>query len=59
VVSRCAQIARSTRFQGFIFGVIVVNAIVLGLQTYDGIDAEAGTLLTVINEVCVGIFLVE
>jgi voltage-gated sodium channel len=59
VVSRCAQIARSTRFQGFIFGVIVVNAIVLGLQTYDGIEAEAGTLLMVINEVCVGIFLVE
>jgi voltage-gated sodium channel len=59
VVTRCAQIARSTRFQGFIFAVIVVNAIALGLQTYEGIDEEAGTLLTVINEVCVGIFLVE
>jgi voltage-gated sodium channel len=59
VVATCARIANSPRFQGFIFGVIVVNAIVLGLETYDAIDEESGTLLTVLNEICVGIFLVE
>jgi hypothetical protein len=34
VVARCAQIAASTRFQAFIFAVIVVNAIALGLGPY-------------------------
>jgi voltage-gated sodium channel len=59
VVARCAQIAAATRFQAFIFAVIVVNAIALGLGTYDDIDDEAGTLLTVVSEVCVGIFVIE
>jgi voltage-gated sodium channel len=59
VPAACSRIANSTRFQGFIFGVIVANAVVLGLGTYDGIEDEAGTLLTVLNEICVGIFLVE
>jgi voltage-gated sodium channel len=54
-----ARIADSRRFQGFIFGVIVFNAIVLGLETYGGIDAEVGGLLTVLNDVCLGIFVVE
>ena len=57
--STSARIADSGRFQGFIFGVIVFNAIVLGLETYGGIDAEVGGLLTVLNDVCLGIFVVE
>ena len=59
MVERCRRIADSTRFQGFIFAVIVVNAIALGLGTYDAIDEDAGTLLTIVSEVCVGIFVVE
>jgi voltage-gated sodium channel len=59
MVERCRQIADSTRFQGFIFAVIVVNAIALGLGTYDAIDEDAGTLLTIVSEVCVGIFVIE
>ncbi len=55
----CARIANSSRFQGFIFGVIVANALVLGLETYAEIDEEAGRLLTVLNDVCLGIFVVE
>ena len=31
----CSRIADSSRFQAFIFGVIVANAITLGLGTYD------------------------
>jgi voltage-gated sodium channel len=59
VPNTCARIADSGRFQGFIFGVIVANAIVLGLETYDAIDREVGTLLAVLNDVCLGIFVVE
>ena len=59
MVARCARIANSTRFQGFIFAVIVVNAIALGLQTYDAIEDEVGPILHLLNDVCVGIFVVE
>jgi hypothetical protein len=55
----CSQIAGSSRFQGLIFGVIVFNALVLGLETYDGIDAAAGGLLAALNNACLAVFLVE
>lgn len=59
MVVRCAQIANSFRFQAFIFGVIVLNAVILGLSTYDSIDEDVGSELVVINEICVGIFVIE
>lgn len=59
MVARCAQIAKSARFQAFIFGVIVLNAVILGLSTYESIDDSVGHLLVLVNEICVGIFLVE
>ncbi len=55
----CSRIAGSSRFQGLIFGVIVFNALVLGLETYDGIDAAAGGLLAALNNACLAVFLVE
>ena len=59
MAARLKRIADSKVFQNTILGVIVVNALTLGLQTYDGIDAEYGDLLTLIDEVCLGIFCVE
>jgi voltage-gated sodium channel len=56
---RCRLIADSTRFQAFIFGVIVFNAIVLGVDTYDSAREDFGGLLTLLNDVCLGIFVVE
>lgn len=47
------------RFQASIFGVIVLNAVILGLSTYESIDDSVGHLLVLVNEICVGIFLVE
>lgn len=55
----CNRIAESSRFQLFILGVILANAVVLGLETYDGVQAEIGGLLTTLNEVFLGIFVVE
>jgi len=54
----CRRIADSGRFQGFIFGVIVANAVTLGLGTYDlgeGTDSVINTL----DEVFLGVFVVE
>jgi voltage-gated sodium channel len=59
IPQRCARIVDSSRFQAFIFGVIIANAVVLGLGTYDSIERDAGTLLMVLNDVCLGIFVVE
>ena len=59
MVAACKRVAESTRFQLFILGVIVVNAVVLGLETYDAIDEEVGSTLNVLNDVFLGIFVVE
>ncbi len=55
----CKAIADSPRFQLFIFGVILANAVVLGLETYDGIAREVGGTLTTLNDVFLGIFVIE
>jgi voltage-gated sodium channel len=59
IARRCRLIADSQRFQAFIFAVIVLNAIVLGLDTYEGINNDVGGLLLGINDACLGIFVVE
>ena len=53
------RIADSTRFQTAILGLIVLNAITLGLQTFPAIDREAGSLLDTLDNVFLGIFCVE
>ena len=58
MVETCRRIADSQRFQAFIFGVIVLNAIVLGLGTYD-LSSGFESTLTVLDEVFLGIFVVE
>lgn len=55
----CRRIVGSSWFDPLMLTVIVVNAIVLGLETYDSIDASAGGLLHTANDVMLGIFVVE
>ncbi len=59
IVRLCADLADSTAFNLFIFAVILANAIVLGLETYDAVVREAGPLLRTLNDVFLGIFVVE
>src|SRR5688500_11292126 len=59
VIARtCARIADSNRFQTFIMGVIVANAVTLGLGTYD-FSSGVDSLLTTLDDVFLGIFVVE
>ena len=58
MAERCRRIADSPRFQGFIFGVIVLNAITLGLGTYDWSDT-VNEVITVLDDTFLGIFVVE
>ena len=45
VVRFCADLADSSAFNLVIFAVIFANAVVLGLETYDGIVRDYGGLL--------------
>ncbi len=59
LVRTCARVADSSAFNIFIFAVIAVNAVVLGLETYEGVVREAGGVLAALNDVFLGIFVVE
>jgi voltage-gated sodium channel len=54
----CRRIADSPRFQGFIYAVIVANAITLGLGTYD-FSSGVHTAITTLDDIWLGIFVVE
>ncbi len=58
IARRCRQIADSSRFQTFIMGVIVANAVTLGLGTYDFSSSVDSALVTA-DEIFLGIFVVE
>lgn len=49
----------SARFRNVITGLIVLNAIILGIQTSEAAQGQAGALLSTINLVIVLIFVVE
>ena len=49
----------SQRFQYGIITVIVINAIVLGMQTSDGLVAQMGGILNVLDQTALVIFVIE
>ena len=59
IAVRCARLAASRQFQLAIFAVIVFNAIVLGASTYASIEGPHADTLWLLNEICLGIFIVE
>lgn len=54
-----ARIVDSGPFTVVVVAAIAVNAVVLGLQTYDGVVNRWGSTLDAINAACVGVFIVE
>ena len=55
----CRQIVDSRWFDPLMLGVIFVNAITLGLETYDSIERDIGDVLHTANDVILGMFVVE
>jgi voltage-gated sodium channel len=51
--------AHSPIFNGVTLGVILFNALLLGLQTYPQLDAEFGHVLSILDQLCLAFFLVE
>ncbi len=54
-----AELVETARFRNFILAVIVVNAVVLGLETSATVMAVAGPLLKAIDALCLAIFVLE
>ena len=59
VVVLCRRLVGSRKFDLAIMGVILVNAIALGVETYYASDSSAARTLDVINAVCLGIYVLE
>ncbi|MEJ7798263.1 MAG: ion transporter [Solirubrobacteraceae bacterium] len=59
LVRGCAVVADSSPFNLAIFVVILANALVLGLETYEGVVRDAGGLLRTLNDVFLAVFVVE
>jgi voltage-gated sodium channel len=55
----CRRIVESDAFSYFIALVILANAAILGLETYEGIERDAGDTLDLLNDLFLGIFVVE
>src|SRR3712207_1603044 len=53
------RIVDSRWFDPLMLVVIVLNAVVLGLETYDSVDASIGRELDIANDVILGVFVVE
>jgi len=59
MVKTCRRIAENQLFQRSIMGVIVANALFMGLETAQGLMATHGALLHVLDRVVQAIFVVE
>jgi voltage-gated sodium channel len=53
------RLVDSPVFTAVIVAVILANALILGLQTYPGLEREYGDLLDLLNALCLAIFAVE
>jgi len=54
-----ARVVDSPSFTAVVVATIAVNAVVLGLQTYEGVVDRWGDLLDLVNAACLAVFVVE
>ena len=52
------RVVDSTPFTTVVVTTILVNAVTLGLQTYEGLEGRWGRLLDLGNAVCLAVFVV-
>jgi voltage-gated sodium channel len=56
---RLGRWIESPRVSSFIIGVILLNAVILGLETDADLMARAGTLLVALDKACLAVFIFE
>jgi voltage-gated sodium channel len=59
IAAACGRVVESSWFDPLMLSIIAVNAVTLGLETYDSIDAAIGDWLHLANGVILGLFVVE
>ena len=59
MVKVCQHIAAAPAFQNFILGIILLAGVVVGMQTYKDFEAEHHDLLTLLDRIILGIFVLE
>lgn len=59
IVLLCNRIAGTRRFLALTFAVILANAFVIGLQTYDKVEESAGVVLDKLNAIFLTFFVIE
>ena len=59
VAAACGRIVDSSWFDPLMLAIIAINAVTLGLETYESIDASIGRELHLLNDVILGVFVVE
>jgi voltage-gated sodium channel len=57
--SRIASVLADNRTRNVILGVILFNAFLLGLETWDAAMATAGPLILLLDRLCLAVFVVE
>ena len=57
--SFCQRVVKNVWFERFIIGVIILNGAVLGLETLPEINASYGSIFVLINNVVIGVFVLE
>ncbi len=57
--ARIAKLVEAERFQNFIIAVIVINAVILGLETSPTAMRHAGPLLIALDQLALTIFVIE
>lgn len=58
-MKKVREFVEKTWFQNFILGVILFNSIIMGMQTSKTLEANIGNILTILDYICLGIFIVE
>ena len=59
LAAACGRVVESSWFDPLMLSIIAINAVTLGLETYDSIDASIGDELHLLNDVILGLFVVE
>ena len=58
-MKKLKSFVESTQFQNAILIVILINSVIMGLQTSERIVSAIGPVLTVLDNICLGIFIAE
>ena len=58
-MKKLKSFVESTPFQNAILIVILINSVIMGLQTSERIVSAIGPVLSVLDNICLGIFIAE